>query len=63
MEIAPKFAELVRDYILLEFMYYGSDRIYVSNIPYNDIKRIPSLTSEIVKEKYNIPDYEVHRIR
>ncbi len=40
MEIAPKFAELVRDYILLEFMYYGSDRIYVSNIPYNDIKRI-----------------------
>lgn len=80
MEIAPKFVELVRDYILLEFMYYGSDRIYVSNIPYNDIKRIPSLTSEnplfehkiydlyinhddIVKEKYNIPDYEVHRIR
>lgn len=80
MEIAPKFAELVRDYILLEHMYYGSDRIYASNIPYNDIKRIPSLTSEkplfehkiydlyinyddVVKEKYNIPNYEVHEIR
>lgn len=80
MEIAPKFAELVREYVLLEFMYYGSDRIYVSNIPYNDIKRIPSLTGEnplfehkiydlyinyddVVREKYNIPNYEVHRIR
>lgn len=80
MEIAPKFAELVRDYILLESMYYGSDRIYVSNIPYDDIKRIPSLYDEqplfehniydlyinyddVVKEKYNIPNYEVHRIR
>lgn len=80
MEIAPKFAELVRDYILLEHMYYGSDRFFVSNIPYNDIKRIPSLYDEkplfehkiydlyinyddVVKEKYNIPNYEVHRIR
>ena len=80
MEIAPKFAELVRDYILLEHMYYGSDRFFVSNIPYNDIKRIPSLYDEkplfehkiydlyinyddVVKEKYNIPNYEVHEIR
>jgi len=80
MEIAPKFAELVRDYILLEHMYYGSDRFFVSNIPYNDIKRIPSLYEEqplfehkiydlyinyddVVKEKYNIPNYEVHKIQ
>lgn len=80
MEIAPKFAELVRDYVILEAMYYGFDRFYVSNIPYNDIKRIPSLYDEqplfehkiydlyinyddVVKEKYNIPNYEVHEIR
>ena len=61
-------------------MYYGTDRIYVSNIPYDDIQRIPSLYDErplfehkmydlyinyddVVREKYNIPNYEVHRIR
>ena len=43
-EIAPKFAELVREFLLLEYMYNGSDRIYASEISYNDIKRIPSLS-------------------
>ena len=43
-EVAPKFAELVREFLLLEYMYNGSDRIYASEISYNDIKRIPSLS-------------------
>ena len=43
-EVATKFAELVREFLLLEYMYNGSDRIYASEISYNDIKRIPSLS-------------------
>lgn len=43
-EVAPKFAELVREFLLLEYMYNGSDRIYTSEISYKDIKRIPSLS-------------------
>lgn len=43
-EVAPKFAELVREFLLLEYMYNGSARIYASEISYNDIKRIPSLS-------------------
>ncbi len=79
MEIAPKFAEIVREYLLLEYMYNEMGSNYVSNIPFSDIKRIPSLYDnaplfeyklydlylnydDVVKEKYNIPDYEVHRI-
>lgn len=79
-EIAPKFAELVREFLLLEYMYNGSDRIYASEISYNDIKRIPSLLcnkpplfeyklydlminyDDVVREKYDIPEFEVRRI-
>ena len=79
-EIAPKFAELVREFLLLEYMYNGSDRIYASEISYNDIKRIPSLScnkpplfeyklydlminyDDVVREKYDIPEFEVRRI-
>ncbi len=79
-EIAPKFAELVREFLLLEYMYNGSDRIYASEISYNDIKRIPSLLcnkpplfeyklydlminyDDVVREKYDIPEFEVQRI-
>lgn len=79
MEIAPKFAEIVREYLLLEYLYNETGSNYVSNIPFSDIKRIPSLYDnaplfeyklydlylnydDVVKEKYNIPNYEVHRI-
>lgn len=79
MEIAPKFAEIVREYLILEYMYNEMGSNYVSNIPYSDIKRIPNLYNntplfeyklydlylnydDVVKEKYNIPNYEVHRI-
>lgn len=79
MEIAPKFAEVITRYILLEFMLQGSDKSYVPAISYKDIKRIPCLNSDKsffnyklydlyinyeddIREKYQIPEYEVHRI-
>lgn len=79
MEIAPKFAEVVTRYILLEFMLQGSDKSYVPAISYKDIKRIPCLNSDKsffnyklydlyinyeddIREKYQIPEYEVRRI-
>ncbi len=79
-EIAPKFAELVREYLVLEYMYYGSDRAYVSAICQYDIRRIPSISdnnplfeyklydlyinyNNDVRKKYDIPEFEVHRIR
>lgn len=79
MEIAPKFAEVITRYILLEFMLQGSDKSYVPAISYKDIKRIPCLNSDKsffnyklydlyinyeddIREKYQIPEYEVRRI-
>lgn len=79
MEIAPKFAEVITRYILLEFMLQGSDKSYVPAISYKDIKRIPCLNSDksffnyklydlyinyedYIREKYQIPEYEVRRI-
>ena len=46
MEIAPKFAEVITRYILLEFMLQGSDKSYAPAISYKDIKRIPCLNSD-----------------
>src|SRR5699024_8398187 len=46
MEIAPKFAEVITRYILLEFMLQGSDKSYVPAISYKDIKRIPCPNSD-----------------
>ncbi len=79
VEIAPKFAEVITRYILLEFMLQGSDKSYVPAISYKDIKRIPCLNSDKsffnyklydlyinyeddIREKYQIPEYEVRRI-
>ena len=79
MEIAPKFAEVITRYILLEFMLQGSDKSYVPAISYKDIKSIPCLNSDKsffnyklydlyinykddIREKYQIPEYEVRRI-
>ena len=79
MEIAPKFAEVITRYILLEFMLQGSDKSYVPAISYKDIKKIPCLNSDKsffnyklydlyinyeddIREKYQIPEYEVRRI-
>ncbi len=79
MKIAPKFAEVITRYILLEFMLQGSDKSYVPAISYKDIKRIPCLNSDKsffnyklydlyinyeddIREKYQIPEYEVRRI-
>lgn len=79
MEIAPKFAEVITRYILLEFMLQGSDKSYVPAISYKDIKRIPCLNSDKsffnyklydlyinyeddIREKYQIPEYEVRKI-
>ena len=79
MEIAPKFAEVITRYILLEFMLQGSDKSYVPAISYKDIKRIPCLNSDKsffnyklydlyinyeddIRDKYQIPEYEVRRI-
>ena len=79
MEIAPKFAEVITRYILLEFMLQGSDKSYIPAISYKDIKRIPYLNSDKsffsyklydlyinyeddIREKYQIPEYEVRRI-
>ncbi len=32
MEITPKFAEIVRTYILLEYIFQGADRAYIPAI-------------------------------
>ena len=58
MEIAPKFAEVITRYILLEFMLQGSDKSYVPAISYKDIKRIPCLNSD--KSFFNYKLYELY---
>lgn len=58
MEIAPKFAEVITRYILLEFMLQGSDKSYVPAISYKDIKRIPCLNSD--KSFFNYKLYDLY---
>lgn len=58
MEIAPKFAEVITRYILLEFMLQGSDKSYVPAISYKDIKRIPYLNSD--KSFFNYKLYDLY---
>ena len=57
-EIAPKFAEVITRYILLEFMLQGSDKSYVPAISYKDIKRIPCLNSD--KSFFNYKLYDLY---
>ena len=81
MNLAPKLAEILTEYITLENMYHGHDFNYVHKIDYDGIRFLPNLkdeknpffqykTFEIYKnnaqrlqEKYDIPDYQVHKIR
>ena len=81
MNLAPKLAEILTEYITLENMYHGNDFNYVHKIDYDGIRFLPNLkdeknpffqykTFEIYKnnaqrlqEKYDIPDYQVHKIR
>lgn len=81
MNLAPKLAEILTEYITLEYIYYGHDFNYVHKIDYDGIRFLPNLkdeknpffqykTFEIYKnnaqklrEKYDIPDYHVHKIR
>lgn len=81
MKLAPKLAEVLTEYITLEYIYYGFEFNYVHKINYNGIRSIPNLedeknpffqykTFEIYKnnakrlrEKYDIPDYQVHKIK
>ena len=58
MEIAPKFAEVITRYILLEFMLQGSDKSYVPAISYKDIKRMPCLNSD--KSFFNYKLYDLY---
>lgn len=58
MEIAPKFAEVITRYILLEFMLQGSDKSYAPAISYKDIKRIPCLNSD--KSFFNYKLYDLY---
>ena len=58
MEIAPKFAEVITRYILLEFMLQGSDKSYVPAISYKDIKRIPCINSD--KSFFNYKLYDLY---
>lgn len=58
VEIAPKFAEVITRYILLEFMLQGSDKSYVPAISYKDIKRIPCLNSD--KSFFNYKLYDLY---
>ena len=58
MEIAPKFAEVITRYILLEFMLQGADKSYVPAISYKDIKRIPCLNSD--KSFFNYKLYDLY---
>ena len=81
MNLAPKLAEILTEYITLENMYHGHDFNYVYRIDYDGIRFLPNLndeknpffqykTFEIYKnnaqrlqEKYDIPNYQVHKIR
>lgn len=81
MNLAPKLAEILTEYITLEHIYYGSDFNYVHKIDYNEIRSLPNLKDEKnpffqyktfelyknnaqrLREKYDIPDYQVHKIR
>lgn len=60
MEIAPKFAEVITRYILLEFMLQGSDKSYVPAISYKDIKRIPCLNSDKLFFNYKLYDLYIN---
>ena len=60
MEIAPKFAEVITRYILLEFMLQGSDKSYVPAISYKDIKRIPYLNSDKSFFSYKLYDLYIN---
>ena len=77
MQLAPKFAKIITEYITLEYIRYGMGRVYVPDINYDDISKIPNFNDENkplfkheiykitsdndkkVREKYNIPDYQV----
>ena len=77
MQLAPKFAKIITEYITLEYIRYGMGTVYVPDIHYNDIGKIPNFYDENkplfkheiykitsdndkkVREKYNIPDYQV----
>ena len=77
MQLAPKFAKIITEYITLEYIRHGMGRVYVQDINYDDISKIPNFNDENkplfkheiykitsdndkkVREKYDIPDYQV----
>ena len=46
MQLAPKFAKIITEYITLEYIRYGMGRVYVPDINYDDISKIPNFNDE-----------------
>ena len=51
MQLAPKFAKIITEYITLEYIRYGMGRVYVPDINYDDINAKENLLQATASPK------------